>query len=79
MNKCEIMLNTSQIVYFKQLFFILNLKTMSKDFYYFNEDASDVKNFYYKNWDSSGIQAYGTNAFRVGVISFDYVLSIFIK
>ena len=46
----------------------MTLKSMSKEFYWFNEDANDVQNIYCNNWENSGEQVDDGSTLIVGVI-----------
>lgn len=60
------MFNKTQIIYFNKLVWFLTFKTISKDFYCFNEDTFNVENFYFKNWESFGNQS--NSSVLVGVV-----------
>ena len=46
----------------------MTFKTMSKEFYWFNEDANDVQNFHFNNWESFDDPVDGEPSLIVGVI-----------
>ena len=50
------MLNNTRMIYFNKLFLLMTFKSLSKDFYCFNEDSYNVENFYHKNWENFGDQ-----------------------
>ena len=52
-----IMLNTTRIIYFHRLFLLLTFRSMSKEYYWFNEDTNDVQNFYFNYWENFGDHA----------------------
>ena len=44
------MFNSSRILYFNNILAVLIIKTISKDFYCFNENSDNVQNFYMEQW-----------------------------
>ena len=46
----------------------MSFKTMSKEFYWFNEDTNEVQNFYFNNWENFGEQVDDGPPLIVGVI-----------
>ena len=62
------MLNSTRMIYFNNLFTILTVRSISKDFYSFNEDSYDVQNFYFNNWEYFGDQFDEKGSVTVGVV-----------
>ena len=46
----------------------MTFKSMSKEFYWFNENANDVQNIYFNNWENSGDPVDDGSSIIVGVI-----------
>ena len=56
------------MIYFNKLYLLMTLKSLSKDFYCFNEDSYNVENFYHKNWENFGGQIDDEVLVIVGVL-----------
>ena len=52
---------------------------MSKEFYWFNEDANNVQNFYFNNWENFGDQVDDGTSVIAGVIIKYIIFQCFIQ